>query len=58
MNTEQILSNFLQATTEFCQLDDPIECQKRLNIAIDNTLKEIIDWQTPSELIEMEDCYE
>lgn len=50
MDKEQILSNFLQTTTEFCRISDPVECQRRLNIAIDDALKEIIDWQAPSEL--------
>ena len=56
MNKEQILSNFLQATTEFCRIDEAEECQRLLNIAIDDALRQIIDWQAPSELSDEEDA--
>lgn len=55
MDKEQILSNFLQTTTEFCLISDAVECQRRLNIAIDDVLKEIIDWQEPSMSDDMHD---
>lgn len=44
---ETVLSEFLQKTMGFCQDNDAGKVQHQLHIAIDECLRELIDWQNP-----------
>lgn len=52
-----ILSNFLQKTIEFSNSCKIMESQTRLDSMIDETLRDLLDWQEPLQLNCIESDY-